>query len=288
MEISQRINFIIYKMNCNTPFKIKQSCNCTLTITDNSYELYNQDSLFNFGYLNTITVDIVTLNKTNGIQLAAIIFTTHEKDIHLNEINLPLGSDGFFNITHLILPTVDWYYKETQKEFNNLYKYKTIYLSDGKNIYIVNNKELTKIDPLQFITKNEFKNTTIIKNQEGVFLFCFLKKCYIDLCKQILNQLQTDKDNNNKNKIGQCENTDGDLKNLIFKRDFVWATINIIKLLIKDCNFIEAQKILEMIQNCNGICYHNENEFSQDTLETNYIENQSSGIIYNTGCGCGK
>jgi hypothetical protein len=46
------------------------------------------------------------------------------------------------------LPTVDWYYKETQKEFNNLYKYKTIYLSDGKNIYIVNNKELTKIDPL--------------------------------------------------------------------------------------------------------------------------------------------
>jgi len=45
------------------------------------------------------------------------------------------------------------------------------------------------------------------------------------------------------------------LKNYIFRRDFVWITLNVINYLIEDKKLEEAEEILEEVQSCRGFCY---------------------------------
>ena len=74
----------------------------------------------------------------------------------------------------------------------------------------------------------------------------------------------------------------------MYKRDLVWATLNVINYLIEDGLFEEAQKILEEIQSCNGICYNDNNIFESNSSKSYYSKGSSQGVIYNTGCGCEK
>ena len=75
---------------------------------------------------------------------------------------------------------------------------------------------------------------------------------------------------------------------LIYNKDLVYITLNVINYLTQDCLFEEAEQILENIQSCKGICYNN-NELLLNESSKMYYSNQNSvGIIYNTGCGCGK
>lgn len=275
-------------MSQNTLFEVKQKCNCGIIIIDNSSCLYNDDSIYNFSYEDTITLDIITLEKVAGPELIAIVYTTHEYGKNLNEVNLPIGDDGLFNVNHIIIPTVDWYYKQKDKTNNKLYKYESIYVSDGKNVYRLNNGELENYDPLQFIVNDPFDGSTIVKSQELLFSICHLEKCYINLCKQILDKLAKDKNNISGHNISQCNNLDDDLKDLIYKRDLIWATINVINYLTQDCLYEEAQKILEQMQSCNGICYNDGLPGISNSSEIYYSNNSSHGTVYTVGCGCGK
>ena len=92
-------------------YNIEEAQKEGIIIIDNSSCLYNDDSIYNFSYEDTITLDIITLEKVAGPELVAIVYTTHEYGKNLNEVNLPIGDDGLFNVNHIIIPTVDWYYK---------------------------------------------------------------------------------------------------------------------------------------------------------------------------------
>lgn len=277
-------------MKTNIMFKIKQSCNCNLVITDTSNCYYDNSSeeFMKFTYEDTITLDIVTLEKTDGPRLLAVVYTTHEKGKNLNEVNLPLGNDGLININHIIIPTVSWYNKQKNKEHNTLNKYKNIYVSDGKRLYKLENKHLNEIDPINLIINDWFDETTIFKSQQFLFLTCYLTKCYVNLCNQVIKELAKNKNAKNGHYSGECSNVNNEAKDLIYNKDLVYITLNVINYLIQDCLFEEAEQILENIQSCKGICYNN-NELLLNESSKMYYSNQNSvGIIYNTGCGCGK
>ena len=277
-------------MKTNIMFKIKQSCNCNLVITDTSNCYYDNSSeeFMKFTYEDTITLDIVTLEKTDGPRLLAVVYTTHEKGKNLNEVNLPLGNDGLININHIIIPTVSWYNKQKNKEHNTLNKYKNIYVSDGKRLYKLENKHLNEIDPTNLIINDWFDETTIFKSQQFLFLTCYLTKCYVNLCNQVIKELAKNKNAKNGHYSGECSNVNNEAKDLIYNKDLVYITLNVINYLTQDCLFEEAEQILENIQSCKGICYNN-NELLLNESSKMYYSNQNSvGIIYNTGCGCGK
>ena len=228
-------------------FNTCQDCNGVLTITDTTVYSNAPGHIKDFSYKDTITIDIVTLEEVDNPQLVAVVFTTHTTE--LSEASISLEKDGLYNITHLIVPTLDWYKEQKAQKFNNFYKFNRIIISDGKNLYEVLDNKFVEIDPLDFITKVDLDKTTITKKQEVTFTTCFLYNCYINLAQEALRDLIS---KNNGNKIQKCGMED---QSIIYKRDFVWATINVINYLIEECKLEEAQKLLERVVKCNGFCF---------------------------------
>lgn len=80
------------------------------------------------------------------------------------------------------------------------------------------------------------------------------------MCQQILNDRG----------FSPCWDKNSIDPNLILRRDYVWMAINVIKYMVQFEQLAEAERIIERIGGCNGLC---ESEFKQ----------LSSG-----GCGCSK
>lgn len=78
---------------------------------------------------------------------------------------------------------------------------------------------------------------------EHYFLLCRLKHCYIDACRKLFNQ----------NHSIEC-NKNGIDSFLSYKRDLIWAALNTIEYLVEQGDYVEAERILERIMDCNGLC----------------------------------
>ena len=122
------------------------------------------------------------------------------------------------------------------------------------------------------IPSNLYKNGKFINGEEeftaqeagdlfriktyNYFSICLLRQCYINICKSIFDS---------RGSI-ECKSINVD-KELTYKRDLVWASLNVIEYLTDMCQYREAQRILERITGCNGLCKEHR---------------QKGG-----GCGCG-
>lgn len=276
-------------MDCPTLFKLKQNCDCQLYIRDISYDLYKEEpeNPFEFRYSDTVTLDIVTWERSDGPRLVAIVYTTHDRG-KLNEVLLNIGQDGLFKVTHIILPTVDWYLKENEQQYNDLKKYKNIYVSDGKRVYKNVNNELIEIDPVSLTVNIDTHKTTLVKSQENFFSTCYLWKCYINLCKQLINDIEKNKNYFGGRSLKKYYKLNDEQKDLIYKRDFVWITINVLNYLLEDCRLEEAEEILEDAESCKSFCYNPNDNLSSVPKGQPYRNGNSSGVVYSSGCGCGK
>ena len=252
-------------MDCNNMFIVDQFCDCSIRITDNTHCIYGKNY---FDYKDTITLDIVVYNRYNDPQLFAVIFTDHQRG-YLNEVKLPIGFDGFYTIYHIILPTYQWYICNKNKRYNNFKKYKDIYISDHNKIYKVVNGELQEFDVLNFISNINLDKTTVQKFSKDIFLICNLKKCYISICNNWINQLE------NKDQLKQLE----------FRRDFIWSTIEVLQILISKCQYEKAEQIMEEIMSCGGIC-SNILYNKQKPQYTQYFTESSTGIYLEGNCNC--
>lgn len=95
------------------------------------------------------------------------------------------------------------------------------------------------------------------KTRYDYFSTCHLQKCFISACEEIFNAR------------GSIEcNTINISKEQIYRRDLIWSAINTIKYLVEMKQYNEAQRILDKIQGCNGLC-------------------KEEGVTKNGGCGCG-
>lgn len=220
-------------------FIVEQSCDCKINIIDNSYCLYSEDT---FNYEDTLTLDIITKEKLDTTEIVALSFIPHIKDHSLNESQISLKSDGRFKITHIIIPTLEWYLKKDW----SCQKYKNIYITDHNKIYKIENKEYIEIDPLDLTTNINLEKSTIVKDEKLFFTICYLYKCYMNMCTELLSTMEKN-----------APTYDKDLdKNIVYKRDFLYISIKILQKLIECCNFEDSEEIIEGLEGCNGFCPH--------------------------------
>ena len=167
-------------------------------------------------------VYILQLNQTTGIISNIFIRTKEEEQPSFN-----LGMDGFYTLVTLKVPIgegQEYYYK------------------DGKFYHFYNEidlKTLVEINP----------NTTNIEvTYDYYFQTCRLRKCYINACYAIFDKVAS----------VNCDKSNLD-KNLIYKRDLLWSALNVIKYMTEMDQFEEAERLLERIMGCNGLCDNKQN-----------------------------
>lgn len=195
-----------------------------------------------FKYSDTVSIDVLQHNKVGGAEIQLPVYTLH-KDGE-KSVTLPVGFDGWFNVYHIVLPTKDWFQRELDKTTASaINMYNTVYYSDGIYIYKYFNGVSTTV-PIDEIVERNVDDTTISRIYNDYVSICFLKKCYISLCHQIYNSRG----------FSKCWNKDSTAAELAYKRDLVWMTINVVKYMVQSNQLADAERIIERIGGCNGLC----------------------------------
>lgn len=227
---------------------------CKVIIEDES-EYKSEDSTTiskgEFKYSETISIDVLQLNKTSETEYQDPVYTEHDDEAEAVEISVDF--DGWFSVVHVVLPTKEWF-----KESSAVGLYDTVYYSDGENIYKYIDGTTSQVTIEEVLEVNT-TNTTISITSKDYFSICYIRKCFIDLCKQIFNDRA----------FSSCWSDNDVDSELIYKRDLVWMAINVIKYLVKCNQLAEAERVVEILNDCNGICP------ADSTSSTN-------------GCGCSK
>ena len=171
-----------------------------------------------------------------------------------------LKNDGKLTAYHFIIPNKQWVNKFTSELLFQTYPI-LIYYDNGQFYKSIDGGVTSEIITYEIIKEINPTTTNIAKCKKDTFSLCFLYKCYINYCKQVLEQ-----------DISKCITKDSDL---VFRRDFVWMTINVIKYYLENGQLDEAQRLLEETMSCNGFCKSNILKYS---LTNNTV----------SGCGCGN
>lgn len=239
---------------------VTTSDNCKIMVSDISTYLAEDFSgtvKGKFKYSDTVSIDVLQHNKTTETVYRDPVYTKHDT---LQPINIPVEFDGWFDVIHLVLPSIEWFNREIDKsEGSALGLYDLVYFSDGIDIYKYLDGNVSQVTIIEVLEVNPI-NTTVSKTNRDYVSICFLRKCYINLCQQIFEDRG----------FSRCWNKNKVDSELIYKRDLVWMAINVIKYLTECEQLAEVERIIETIQGCNGLCV-------------------SSNLISKTnGCGCSK
>lgn len=230
--------------------KICTNSNCTVTINDRTtvgdqgYLAPDSNSSVKnrFRYKDTVAIDVLQLNKTTGSVTQSVTLST--RDSNIVPVTIPVNFDGWFTIYHIVLPSKQWLETEQSKSNGSLLGiYDTLYFSDGDQVYkLISNGEYQEVEISEIVNRNT-EGTTISIVEKDYVSVCFLKKCYIYLCQQIFNS----------EAFTQCFNKT-DIGEVHFKRDLVWMALNVIKYLTEFNQLAEAQRVLEQLEGCHGVC----------------------------------
>lgn len=203
---------------------------CNIIITDKDCNLIVNDNTYNCDY---IQVFILKLTTTIGESPTQTII----KENRYQKVLFNYQGDGFYTICKLTIP---------------LDEMKPIYYKNGK--FYHNIQEIS----LQEVLDTNTEISQIKFEYFYHFSICNLKKCFIKICQDIFDSSST---------VCKKSSIDGQL---IYKRDLLWSAINVINYMTEMDQMEEAQRLLEEITKCNGLC-------SPQT-----INNTTSR------CGCGK
>ena len=161
--------------------------NCKVTVQDNSTYL-SEDNVGTvkgkFKFSDTISIDILQLNKSQEAIYLDPTFTDHSS---LGNSTLQVSSDGWYSLVHIVLPSKEWFERELNKqEGSALGLYNLVYFASNNKVYKYIDGNTSQVDLSEILEVNPV-NTTISRTSEDFVSICFLRKCYINLCKQILN-----------------------------------------------------------------------------------------------------
>ena len=260
--------------------KINTDKNCNIVIFDDT-----EYPIGDLTYSQTASLYIAQLNESNKSTILYNKLNPHTNNNGEPIVLEPL-KNGFITVCHIILPKstpsdynpsdyIENYVKvkdyiktswinglfgktssdEEDSSSNIDYTINGGYFTDGQNIYYKNiDGDVRQVEISEIIEVNP-DAFGIIKFTQNFFSVCYLRKCYISLCQKIFNDRG----------FVRCFNGKVD-SHLIYKRDLVWAALNVIQYMIDSNQLAEAQRLLERINGCNGLCS------SEDTGEK--------------GCGC--
>lgn len=186
-------------------------------------------------YKHTATLNCVTKITSNTITLKDVLLEEHVED-KLDAAYFKIEKDGYYIIDHIVLPTFDWLKEVPEECFE---EYDMIYVTDKEKIYKIVENELVECSIKEVMERN-IEGTTLMKCKIDVFFTGHLQECYINYCKKVFDSLNV------------CSPTNRDYDT--YARDFLWMTLNIIDYLVSFKQYLEAQRLLEMFNTCNGFC----------------------------------
>lgn len=262
--------------------RINTDKNCNIIIFDDTEYPVN-----GIEYNKSVSLYIVQLNESNKTTILYDKIDTHKGNNGQPIVLSPLKG-GYVTVCHIIVPTtrrddspvddkpsdeyvrtID-YIRNAQIDIllgintggtlgsspiiqnpttsNNNYNYNNTnvplyYFSDGVNFYKEDLQgNVTKVTEQELVEVNP-DSTNIYIQMQNFFSVCYLRKCYVSLCQKIFDERAFDRCFNNKVN-----------SQLIYKRDLVWAALNVIQYMIDSNQIAEAQRLLERINGCNGLC----------------------------------
>ena len=176
----------------------------------------NCNLIINDNTFNCKYVQIFIIKANNGYNFNQM----QTKTSRIQQIKFPITEDGFYTLCKFTVPTdemMPYYYKDG-KYYNNV---REVSINELLNI----NPEVSKLKIEYFY----------------YFSTCNLKKCFIKVCEDIFKQTSS-----------ICnKNIDSDLS---YKRDLLWSALNVIQYMVEMDQYEEAQRLLEEITQCNGLC----------------------------------
>ena len=198
--------------------------------------------------INTDSVQIVNSTIHNHDQLHEDPLNPKESLYDIEKISVKVKTDGFYHLHHIVLPTKTWYEKVYLEIDDPEYKsnFDVLYLIDDDSsvLKVVEGKSPEKCCIKELVERN-IVNTNIEKCIIDIFYTGFLQRCYIDYCKELFDDLT---------KTCNYNCVPKDINNLTYIRDFLWMVLNIIDYHVSFKQYLEAQRILELVNNCNGFC----------------------------------
>lgn len=217
------------------------SNNGKIIIKDNTKYLKDSESdngFRNYRKSDVIQLDIVTYDQ----KLSTIDIQNPIQKL----INIPIQKDGKLIISHLVIPTRKWFERLNSGNVGSSYKL-VFYYDNGKFYKTTPDINQLYKDPKEIsisdLINENLNDSNILMESITYISIWFLKKCYINLCNQIFNQRA----------FSKCWNNKID-KELIYKRDLLWMALNVIKYLTHIDEIDEAQRIIELMNGCNGLC----------------------------------
>ncbi len=217
---------------------------CTITITDESEWLDESRSAIvkdQFRRSHVTLVDALTVNKIAGATLKSTIWTEDG-----DTVNIPVSFDGYFTVTHMAIPNrtwLDYMLSEIGPDDNPLDMYDTVYYTEDEKVYRYYKGEVFDVD-FEALLEVNLEGTNLSRVEEDYVSICYMRTCYINYCKQILNNKA----------FTACFNTDTSDTETRYKRDLVHMAINVISYLVECNQLVEAERIIETIDGCNGLC----------------------------------
>lgn len=199
------------------------------------------DAIGRFLYEDTCAIVTLETHKTSGSEYLKPQFNYHRDSFH--PMIIPVDFDGWFTIHYTVLPTVEWFIRERAKERDSdLRLYEVVYFTNGQFIYKCVDGEVTEVNIEEVLERNTL-GTTISRSMKEHVSICRLKQCYINLCQQLFNK-----------GFGPCFNKAKESDDLIFKRDIALMVINAVTYYTQFNQLAEAQRLIERIGGCGGIC----------------------------------
>lgn len=258
---------------------IHTGLNGNITIEDYSqeYDQYFPENQIiqeygRYKYSESKTLNVIMKINSGKVTLVDVLLHDHDQLVEdpmnpnsylydLEKTDFTVHKDGYYNVNHIVIPTMDWYLNTYQQQDDEYRKaYETVYIIDSDNkLYKLTEEGFVECTIKEIIERNH-EGTTIQKCMIDVFYTGFLQLCYINYCRKLFQKLT-------KGCNFAC--APEDTKELTYIRDFLWMVLNVIDYQISFKQYMEAQRVLEMTNYCGGFC-----------------QNQELNAGPNTGCGC--
>lgn len=220
---------------------INVKLNGEILIIDNAKE-HNQyipedvdvvTSFDKYKYNDSATLNIITKINLSGNEF--IKYSINDHTSSLDDAIFNINEDGYYIIKHIILPNKHWW-NTASDDYKNYYD--TIYILENDKVYKLINTEFIEIS-IETLLQEDFSKSTIKQCDVDLFFIGNLQQCYINRCKNILNDV-----------LYECPTKSDDTQ----IRDILWMTINVLNYLIDFKQYEEAQRILENFNKCGRYC----------------------------------
>lgn len=248
---------------------VQLDASCLLTVTDIS-GFYDSVANVN-GFLPESSTDPVVAGSykiSNGYFIDLIIYNKYNVAPSLINVNEPfykvtsvdpvyannfvpstysMLTDGTYTVTRVFMIS-DVFYNANRT--SGIFNGKTIYYTDGANIYLVASDSTSTVITLPVFAVTNLVNSTTLSVSSTFISVCQLNNCYFTIMDKLIDL-----------GLNNC-----DVTNTLYKdRDFLYMALETIGYMQDFNNNSEIQKLIESVTNC-GIC------------------NDKSKI---TSCGCG-